>query len=269
MNDASYKKIEAQALGILDTLTALKREIEGYGKARTATEESLATLGDLADQVAGAAQALRDTSVTLGESDYASILGAIDTHAAEFSNELGQRLSDQQPSDALLERFEQLDASIHAIEDRVQSLEQLQERIEAVDAKLDRLEDALQGGRGGTSEEFALLSGKIVRLSRSIQQSHDDMLRFNQESQQRLCDLDGVVEDLKVQTDATNQAMRSFVDAAKADDATMLHKISAISENAARASESNANLKAQLYELKDVIARVDRNTQKGFGKERG
>lgn len=223
MDDNEYEEIEAKALRIVSTLNKLKKEIEGYKKAKDETKEGLKSLSALLDSVSEAAKELSLVAAEIRGSDYIVV-----------HDRLMERVGDLLSiCDALNQKIEEAPGAIEKVlEINCAKREEAYAKYVTV---LDERMAADASGRSALGAQVADIQEKIEARVEGLPATLEEILSKHEvlleKHDKTLSDL----LDQKIQ--ASQSRDRSLID--------------------------------RIVALEQMVARIDRNTQKGFGKERG
>lgn len=216
MEDREYEDLEAEALGVVQVLNSLKDEIDQYKDAKLNTKKSLRALEKLVGAVSKAADELAQTARQVGESDYVSLCGSLDSRSQELEgccNALNRTAAELPSSlSASIAAHVKAQEGVYA-----SHLADMDKRIVAEQQERDRMLQGLDASRSS-------IEGSASKVSAAL----DSALATQEKLQKELVD--------------------STLAALQERDQELLQRIAA---------------------LEDVVGRIDRNTQKGFGKERG
>lgn len=230
MEDREYEDLESKALKVVQVLNSLKGEIEQYEDARLNTRKSLRALEKLVGSVSKASDELAQTAKQVGESDYVSLCRGLSGACDTLSKEVS--------------------ALPGVLSNLIAAFERRQREANA--SYLAAFDDKLLAERQGfdqMKQHVDLVCKTIGDEVSGLPSAFDDVFEGQEKAHEVLGDL--LIEAVGT----TMQAHEKLSDA--------------LDQHARLSQEREQELLERILALEAVVGRIDRNTQKGFGKERG
>lgn len=284
MEDSSYEALETEALSIVDTLNKLKSEIEKYKKATLGSKKSLTTLdglvGDMSDaakELAATTQKLQSMETAIESSDYVTLYEKLAQANDELARACQAVTADTEAlPNSLKHNLEEANKSFKEQSDLLLNLitNEIAKREESMEKRnLDLLAHVETLADRVDNSDYATLFGHLTdtldALNKSLVSTEKKLGAIEEK-------LDALKEEFgKAQHSISklDDSLKSIDDKLNGLDSKLDESTKAMLEGISSHDKTNDLHIKELYDridrLETIIGRIDRNTQKGIGKEKG
>lgn len=189
---------------------------------------------------------------------------------------------------SLEEKTRAIVGSLSKLEGEAKRQKEMGDRLEESRQALLELASALRGATDGLDDVIALLqrgtfAEDVSRLEEKIEAVREagELVAGDLEKAEQLCkdtaelvigveasikEMGSCVDRIEVKCDELIEGVRTIGEASSQRDGRIAKKLEAIGY---ANDERGGEISRRLQTLEEIIGRIDRNTQKGFGKERG